>query len=49
MDFSQRTADPRRHVVGVSVVILFHALLVWALVSGLAKKVVQVVINNTRP
>ncbi len=44
MDFSQRTADPRRHLVGISVVILFHALLVYALVTGLAKKVVQVVI-----
>ena len=44
MDFSQRQADPRRHLVGITVVILFHALLVWALVSGLAKKVVQVVI-----
>ncbi len=44
MDFSQRQADPRRHLVGITVVILFHALLVYALVSGLAKKVVQVVI-----
>lgn len=30
--------------MGITVVVLFHALLVWALVSGLAKKVVQVVI-----
>ena len=44
MDFSQRQADPRRHLMGITVVVLFHALLVWALVSGLAKKVVQVVI-----
>lgn len=43
MNFSQRQADPRRHLVGISVVILFHVLLVWALVSGLAKKVVDVV------
>ncbi len=43
MNFSQRQADPRRHLVGLSVVIAFHALLVWALVSGLAKKVVDVV------
>jgi protein TonB len=43
MNFSQRQADPRRHLVGLSVVILFHALLVYALVTGLAKKVVDVV------
>ena len=43
MNFSQRQADPRRHLVGLSVVILFHALLVYALVNGLAKKVVDVV------
>lgn len=43
MNFSQRQADPRRHLVGISVVILFHVLLVYALVTGLAKKVVDVV------
>src|SRR4030095_7818318 len=43
MDFSKRQADPRRHLVGISFVILFHAFIVWALVSGLAKKVVEVV------
>ena len=43
MDFSKRQQDPRRHLVGFTVVILFHAFIVWALVSGLAKKVVDVV------
>ena len=43
MDYSQRHADPKRHLVGITVVILFHLLVVWALVSGLAKKVVEVV------
>jgi len=43
MDFSKRQADPRRHLVGITFVILFHVLVVWALVSGLAKKVVDVV------
>ncbi len=43
MNFSQRQADPRRHLVGLSAVILFHVLLVYALVTGLAKKVVDVV------
>jgi protein TonB len=41
MDFSKRQADPRR--VGIGFVIAFHAFIVWALVSGLARKVVDVV------
>ncbi len=43
MDFSKRQADPRRHAVGFAVVVLFHAAIVYALVTGLAKKVVDVV------
>lgn len=43
MNFSQRQADPRRHLVGLTVVILVHAFVVYALVTGLAKKVVDVV------
>jgi periplasmic protein TonB len=43
MNFSERQSDPRRHLVGFTVVILVHALVVWALVSGLAKKVIDVV------
>jgi len=43
MDFSKRQADPRRHLVGITFVIAFHAFIVYALVTGLAKKVVDVV------
>src|SRR5438552_3308016 len=43
MDFSKRQADPRRHLAGLTFVILFHAFIVYALVTGLAKKVVDVV------
>ena len=43
MNFAQRQADPRRHLVGMSVVVLFHALVVYALVTGLAKRVVEVI------
>ncbi|CAG1018906.1 hypothetical protein BURC_03736 [Burkholderiaceae bacterium] len=43
MDFSKRQADPRRHLVGITFVILFHAFIVYALVTGLATKVVEVV------
>jgi periplasmic protein TonB len=43
MDFSKRQADPRRHLAGITFVILFHGFIVYALVTGLAKKVVEVV------
>lgn len=43
MNFSQRQADPRRHLVGISVVLLFHGILIYALVNGLAQKVVEVI------
>ena len=43
MNFSQQRRDPRRHVVGFTFVVLFHALIVYALATGLAKKVVDVV------
>jgi protein TonB len=43
MDFSARQRDPRRHLVGLGAVIAFHVLIVWALLTGLAKKVVDVV------
>jgi periplasmic protein TonB len=43
MDFSHRQRDPRRHLTGFAFVVLFHALIVYALVTGLAKKVVDVV------
>ena len=43
MNFAQQQADPRRRIVGFCAVLLFHVLLVYALVTGLAKKVVDVV------
>ena len=43
MNFAEAQSDPRRRIVGFGAVLLFHALLVYALVSGLAKKVVDVV------
>ena len=35
--------DPKRQFFGIGSVILFHAIVIYALVSGLAKKVVDVV------
>src|SRR3954447_14159916 len=43
MNFAQQQADPRRRIVGFGAVLLFHLLIVYALVSGLAKKGVAVV------
>jgi protein TonB len=43
MNFAQQQRDPRRHLVGFGAVVLFHVLLVYALITGLAKKVVDVV------
>ena len=43
MDFAQQQRDPTRHMVGFGAVVILHILIVWALVSGLARKVVEVV------
>jgi protein TonB len=41
MDFSTGQDHTRRRWMGLSVVLLFHLLLGWALVTGLARKVVE--------
>ncbi len=43
MDFARQQRDPTRHLIGIAFVILFHALLIWALVSGLGKKAIEVI------
>lgn len=43
MDFAQHQRNPGRHLVSVGGVILLHALIIWALFTGLARKVVEVV------
>jgi periplasmic protein TonB len=43
MDFSRTPRDPRRHWIGIGSVLLLHLLIVWALISGLARKVIEVV------
>ena len=43
MDYAQQQRNPAKHMVGISFVIVFHVILVWALVNGLARKVVEVV------
>jgi len=43
MDFARQQRDPARHVIGIGFVILMHVLLIWALISGLGRKVVEVI------
>ncbi len=43
MDYAQQQRNPGKHLSGLTVVVLLHLLLGWALVSGLARKVVDVI------
>jgi len=43
MDYARQQRNPSRHLIGIGGVVLFHALLIYGLVSGLARKVVEVV------
>jgi protein TonB len=43
MDYAQQQRNPLRHLVSFTFVILLHALVIYALVNGLARKMVEVV------
>jgi protein TonB len=43
MDYAQRQRDPTKHLVGIVFVGLLHVFMVYALVTGLARKVVDVI------
>ncbi len=43
MDFAKRQRSPARHMAGLVFVVLLHIGIVYALVSGLARKVVAVI------
>jgi protein TonB len=43
MNFSKHQADPRQHAIGFSLVVVLHVAVVYALVTGLAQKVVEIV------
>ena len=43
MDFARQQRDPTRHLVGITIVILVHAVVIYALVTGLARKAVEVI------
>src|SRR5512139_4136423 len=43
MDFARQQRDPTRHLVGITFVVLLHVLVIYALVTGLARKAVDVI------
>ena len=43
MDFARQQRDPTRHVIGIAFVVLIHALVIWALLTGLGKKMIEVI------
>ena len=43
MDFARQQRDPTRHLIGIAFVVLIHALVIWALFTGLGQKMIQVV------
>ena len=43
MDFSSRHMQPQKHLLGITMVIAFHVLVAYALVTGLGKKIVDVI------
>jgi protein TonB len=43
MDYAQQQRNPTRHLMGFGGVVVLHIIIVYALVSGLARKVVEVV------
>ncbi|WP_211462309.1 energy transducer TonB [Collimonas silvisoli] len=43
MDFAQDGRSPPRNLVGIGVVVVLHVFIVYALLTGLARKVVEVI------
>jgi periplasmic protein TonB len=43
MDFSTRSPQPQKHALGITVVIALHVIVIYALVTGLGKKIVDVI------
>ena len=43
MDYARQQRDPTKHAIGIVFVVGMHLLLIWALLSGLGKAVVEVI------
>ncbi len=43
MNYAQEQRAPSKHMLGIGIVLAMHLLLAWALVSGMAKRVIDVI------
>ncbi len=43
MDYARQQRDPTRHAIGITFVVLLHLFVIYALVTGLARKAVEVI------
>ena len=43
MDFAQQQRNPTKHIAGLAFVVLLHIGIIYALINGLARKVVEVI------
>ena len=44
--YAARQRSPRKHLTGIALVVVLHLLLLWAITSGLARKVVHITENT---
>ena len=43
MDFARQQRDPTKHMVGIAFVVVLHVLVIYALLTGLGKTIVEVI------
>ena len=43
MDFAQQQRSPTRHLIGLTVVIVLHVVVIYALLTGLARTAIEVI------
>jgi protein TonB len=43
MDFARQQRDPTKHLIGIAFVVLVHVLLIYALLNGLGRAIVEVI------
>jgi periplasmic protein TonB len=43
MDFARQQRDPTKHLIGIAFVVVVHAVVIYALLTGLARTVVEVI------
>jgi len=46
ISYAERQRSPRKHLLGIGLVVLLHGLLLWAISSGLARNVVRMAENT---